>query len=86
MITTLPYSTDPNLGLRCSEIQTTGDLAFSQLGELRHRGAFCTVSQTFSSCCKRCTEAGQQDFQDLQAEGLPRRKLPRKWYQVGQIS
>ncbi|KAL9102416.1 MAG: hypothetical protein Q9163_002437 [Psora crenata] len=31
-----------------------GDLAFQQLAELRHRGAFSTVSQTFASWCVSC--------------------------------
>lgn len=29
-----------------------GELAFNQLANLRHRGAFSTVSATFSVCCK----------------------------------
>ncbi|KAJ2904611.1 hypothetical protein MKZ38_007590 [Zalerion maritima] len=29
-----------------------GNLAFSQLAELRHRGAFTTVSHTFTTCCQ----------------------------------
>lgn len=28
-----------------------GDLAFEQLSSLRHRGAFSTVSLTFTTCC-----------------------------------
>ena len=34
-----------------------GDLAFQQLAELRHRGAFSTVSQTFSAWCVSCTKS-----------------------------
>lgn len=29
-----------------------GQLTFDELSSLRHRGAFTTVSQTFSSCCQ----------------------------------
>ena len=32
-----------------------GDLCFIQLAELRHRGAFSTVAQTWLACCSRCS-------------------------------
>ncbi|KAL8685875.1 MAG: hypothetical protein Q9224_005633, partial [Gallowayella concinna] len=48
-----------------------GDLAFTELAELRHRGAFSTVSQTFAECCIRCVQSN-----DLQTQALP-----REWYQ-----
>jgi len=32
-----------------------GDLCFTQLAELRHRGAFSTVAQTWLACCSRCS-------------------------------
>ncbi|KAI1844950.1 hypothetical protein JX266_008966 [Neoarthrinium moseri] len=32
--------------------EVIGNLTFDQLSNLRHRGAFTTVSQTFSSCCQ----------------------------------
>lgn len=31
-------------------------LCFTQLAELRHRGAFSTVAQTWQSCCVRCKD------------------------------
>ncbi|KAI4089386.1 MAG: hypothetical protein LQ339_008555 [Xanthoria mediterranea] len=48
-----------------------GELAFTELAELRHRGAFSTVSQTFSDCCIRCVES-----KDLETQ-----ELPKSWYQ-----
>lgn len=32
--------------------ETIGRLTFDELSNLRHRGAFTTVSQTFTSCCQ----------------------------------
>ncbi|KAI9768015.1 MAG: hypothetical protein M1840_005327 [Geoglossum simile] len=37
-----------------SDIKTVSQLTFVQLAELRHRGAFSTVSLTFAACCQRC--------------------------------
>ncbi|KAG8212344.1 Cell cycle-associated protein [Trichophyton interdigitale] len=42
-------------GLNYDEFARIGSLTFSQLAELRHRGAFSAVSQTFVSCCQRCS-------------------------------
>lgn len=39
--------------LRDSMVIELGDLCFSQLAELRHRGAFSTVAQTWIVCCNR---------------------------------
>lgn len=82
MVTVIPYSPESSLGLRYSDLQTIGDLAFSQLAELRHRGAFSTVSQTFSSSCKRFVEV---DYQSGRVIGQSIRNLPKKWYQVGRF-
>lgn len=49
-----------------------GELAFQQLAELRHRGAFSAVSQTFAECCLRCAHSGEPEMQ----------ALPKEWYQV----
>lgn len=49
-----------------------GELAFQQLAELRHRGAFSTVSQTFTECCLRCARS----------DDLMIQTLPKEWYQV----
>ncbi|KAK3638572.1 hypothetical protein LTR22_017756 [Elasticomyces elasticus] len=44
--------------------QELSELCFTQLAELRHRGAFSTVAQTWIACCVAscdlCTESGQQ--------------------------
>lgn len=48
-------------------------LAFQQLAELRHRGAFSTVSQTFSLWCVSCARSDNPDT----------RGLPQEYYQVG---
>ncbi|KAK5006117.1 hypothetical protein LTR60_006059, partial [Cryomyces antarcticus] len=47
-----------------------GRLAFTQLAELRHRGAFSTVAQTFAVCCVRCEATKDPLF----------RTLLREWY------
>jgi hypothetical protein len=49
-----------------------GRLGFTQLIELRHRGAFSTVAQTFAAFCRRCV------FEENEAL----RTLPERWYQV----
>ncbi|KAL8775229.1 MAG: hypothetical protein Q9209_000235 [Squamulea sp. 1 TL-2023] len=51
--------------------RTFGDLVFTELAELRHRGAFSTVSQTFAECCARCVESDNPETQ----------ALPKEWYQ-----
>ena len=49
-----------------------GRLCFTQLLELRHRGAFSTVSQTFAVFCRRCVISSIPSL----------RALPEAWYQV----
>ncbi|CAN9296212.1 unnamed protein product [Alternaria alternata] len=48
-----------------------GRLCFTQLLELRHRGAFSTVSQTFAVFCRRCVTSNIPSI----------RALPEMWYQ-----
>ncbi|KAE8856963.1 hypothetical protein PTNB29_08030 [Pyrenophora teres f. teres] len=48
-----------------------GRLCFTQLLELRHRGAFSTVSQTFAVFCRRCSSSNLALL----------RALPEMWYQ-----
>lgn len=55
----------------------TGYLSFDQLSSLRHRGAFSTVSYTFTSCCQ-ITQSLRGVFPDI-AES---ENLLRAWYQV----
>ncbi|KAI9670060.1 MAG: hypothetical protein M1817_004540 [Caeruleum heppii] len=57
--------------LDATAFATIGDLSFTQLAELRHRGAFSTVSGTFAACCQRCT----------QIEQISVKELPEGWYQ-----
>ena len=59
-------------GLNYNDYKRLGKLSFTQLAELRHRGAFSTVSQTFAACCMRCA----------QADDLLVARLPQNWYQV----
>ncbi|KAI1735552.1 putative death-receptor fusion protein-domain-containing protein [Xylaria scruposa] len=44
-----------------------GNLTFDELSNLRHRGAFSTVSQTFTACCQlvNCISAEQNNGVDL---------------------
>jgi hypothetical protein len=37
-----------------SDFETLGALIFTELSELRHRGAFSAVAQAFAACCLRC--------------------------------
>ena len=46
-------------------IVSLGNLCFAQLAELRHRGAFSTVAQTWITCCKRCKDLKSADGQPL---------------------
>ncbi|KAI9792195.1 MAG: hypothetical protein M1816_002735 [Peltula sp. TS41687] len=48
-----------------------GRLSFEQLAELRHRGAFSSVSQTFAACCRVCVMFRNTVSQDML----------RKWYE-----
>ena len=59
-------------GLNYEDFQTLGRLSFSQLAELRHRGAFSTVSQTFAAYCIRCVGSRNSTISDL----------PKFWYKV----
>ncbi|KAI0105537.1 putative death-receptor fusion protein-domain-containing protein [Nemania sp. FL0031] len=52
--------------------ENIGNLTFDELSNLRHRGAFSTVSQTFTACCQlvHCIPSRQRDTDLLQ-----------KWYE-----
>lgn len=56
----------------------TGSLTFEQLASLRHRGAFSTVSLTFTSCCQ-LTQRLKNVYPDISGSD----GLLREWYQVG---
>lgn len=55
-----------------ARFEELGRVCFTQLIELRHRGAFSAVAQTFAAFCRRTYFV---DDEDLQA-------LPEKWYQA----
>jgi Putative death-receptor fusion protein (DUF2428) len=59
-----------------ADYEAIGTLSFAQLSQLRHRGAFSAVSQTFETCCVRCAEN-----KDLEISGLP-----DMWYQVSETT
>lgn len=59
-------------GLSRMDYEKIGMASFIQLAELRHRGAFSTVSQTFSTCCQRCGESSDPSISSL----------PAGWYMV----
>ncbi|KKZ68139.1 hypothetical protein EMCG_06196 [[Emmonsia] crescens] len=60
------YAPDcPSTGLVEADFNKMGTLSFTQLAELRHRGAFSAVSQTFTACCQRCAQAMDPDISNL---------------------
>lgn len=81
MVTNIDYSSSVSCsGFRYEDIQKLGNLAFTQLAELRHCGAFSSVSQTFAACCRKCAQA-KQSF-DPQINLSPISRLPVHWYKV----
>ncbi|RHZ58954.1 THADA/TRM732 family protein [Aspergillus thermomutatus] len=65
------YAPQGKSGFSVGDYEKLGTSSFTQLAELRHRGAFSTVSQTFATCCQRC---GQSNDPAISA-------LPQRWYQ-----
>ncbi|KAF4266943.1 hypothetical protein KXV68_002181 [Aspergillus fumigatus] len=65
------YAPQGKSGFTAEDYEKIGMSSFTQLAELRHRGAFSTVSQTFATCCQRC---GQSSDPAISA-------LPQRWYQ-----
>jgi hypothetical protein len=65
------YGPDSVDGLSRKDFEQVGQSSFTQLAELRHRGAFSTVSSTFATCCQRCSHSKDASIQEL----------PRSWYQ-----
>lgn len=73
VISKAPFQPDGDTSLlEVSDFRSLGKLCFTQLAELRHRGAFSTVAQTFAACCLRCTRTNHEMI----------RTLPFTWYQV----
>ncbi|PYH49144.1 THADA/TRM732 family protein [Aspergillus saccharolyticus JOP 1030-1] len=59
------YSPPGDNGLTEQHFDNLGSLSFVQLAELRHRGAFSTVSQTFATCCQRCAQSSDPAISEL---------------------
>ncbi|RAL13849.1 THADA/TRM732 family protein [Aspergillus homomorphus CBS 101889] len=59
------YSPPGDNGLTEQHFDKLGTLSFIQLAELRHRGAFSTVSQTFATCCQRCGQSSDPAISEL---------------------
>lgn len=70
------YGPQGGSGLRKDDYESIGSSSFTQLAELRHRGAFSNVSQTFATCCLRCSQSNDPTISSL----------PQEWYQVGCFS
>lgn len=64
------YGPDGPNGLQLADFEKVGRSSFTQLAELRHRGAFSTVSQTFATCCERSSTSKDASIQEL----------PKGWY------
>src|SRR5579859_7418857 len=57
-----PESESPVVGLNSEGLERLARLAFTQLTELRHRGAFSAVAHTYAACCLRCHQSGRVDI------------------------
>jgi len=80
LITPLRFS--PAKGTLCPSrdvFETVGWLAFDQLSNLRHRGAFTTVSSTFTTCCQMAQDAR---ISPPTNEGQVKDGLLMSWYKV----
>jgi len=72
-ISKAPLDEPPGEGiLSVDDFDALSWLSFEQLAELRHRGAFSTVAQTFAACCARCLAEKDPEIVEL----------PEQWYQV----
>ncbi|KAF2025373.1 HEAT repeat protein-like protein [Setomelanomma holmii] len=76
MITKAPVGDDERSLISPASFERLGSLCFTQLLELRHRGAFSTVSQTFAAICCRCTSSNIPAI----------RALPETWYKETLLS
>jgi hypothetical protein len=72
LISKAPIGTGEASLVSPSDVEKLGSLCFLQLVELRHRGAFSTVAQTFAAFCRRCMLVADERLGEL----------PTKWYQV----
>jgi hypothetical protein len=72
MISRSPIGTNVDSLINHESFEALGRLCFTQLVDLRHRGAFSTVAQTFSAFCRRCFSVDDEVLTIL----------PGRWYQV----
>lgn len=70
VISNTTYGFQGNRGLHYDDYKKLGDLAFVQLSQLRHRGAFSTVTQCFTTCCVECGRSADPKTT----------RLPSEWY------
>ncbi|KEQ67672.1 uncharacterized protein M437DRAFT_38503 [Aureobasidium melanogenum CBS 110374] len=61
-----PLDSPEQILLSSQQLRQLGDLTFTQLAELRHRGAFSTVAQTFVVCCMRSNSGTNTVSQTLE--------------------
>ena len=66
------------LSLPHESFKKIGHLTFDELSNLRHRGAFTTVTQTFASCCQLVK------YIPVSADNEP--SLLDEWYKVCRCS
>lgn len=74
VVKSCPLSSSSDSFMTSHQLRDLGELSFTQLAELRHRGAFSTVSQTFATCCVRCNSGSESTSGTLQ-----------NWYKVGTL-
>ncbi|EDN07477.1 predicted protein [Histoplasma mississippiense (nom. inval.)] len=65
-------------GLVEADFNKIGTLSFTQLAELRHRGAFSAVSQTFTACCQKCAQTKDSSVSGLLNIWYKASKLTRR--------
>ena len=61
-----PFTSLDQTLLSPQQLRQLGDLTFTELAELRHRGAFSTVAQTFVVCCMRSNSGAETVGQTLE--------------------
>jgi len=66
-----PLSDTGDALMDTKHLRNMGDLSFTQLAELRHRGAFSTVAQMFATCCLRSNNGPETT-----------RRNVKEWYEV----
>lgn len=57
-----PDSESPVAGLKVEDLKRLVTLTFTQLTELRHRGAFSAVAHAYTACCLRSRQIGRIDI------------------------